>query len=117
MDDCLKPFHSRRLELTLENDCVIWEYSIVVPQSLRTDLLEEFHGAHLGVVKMNALVRFYFWWLGLDRDIEEITRTRKGCLESADDPPKASLHVCKWPQGPNHRIHLDFCPLAVICIL
>ena len=93
MDDCLKPFYSRRLELSLEEDCVMWGYCIVIPQSLRTDLLEELHGAHLRVVKMKVLVRSYFWWSALDRDIEEITETCEGCLESADDPPKASLHV------------------------
>jgi len=41
VDDCLKPFYSRRLELTLEEDCVMWGYRIVIPQPLRADLLEE----------------------------------------------------------------------------
>ena len=71
----------------------MWKYRIIIPQSLRVDLLEELHGAHLGVVKMNALVRFYFWWLGLDRDIEEITKTYKGCLECADDSPQRLRYI------------------------
>jgi len=44
---------------------------------------------------MKALARSYFWWPGLDRDIEEITKTCKECLESVDDLSKASLHVWK----------------------
>ncbi|XP_018406502.1 PREDICTED: uncharacterized protein K02A2.6-like [Cyphomyrmex costatus] len=108
VEKCFEPFKSRRLELSVEDGCIMWGYRVVIPPSLRAELLVELHGIHLGVVKMKALARSYFWWPGLDKNIEEITKSCKGCLESADDPPKSTLHVWKWPQGPNHRIHLDF---------
>ena len=60
--DCLKPFHSRRLELTLEEDCVMWGPHYYIPQSLRANLLEEIHEAHLGVVKMKTSVLFLMAW-------------------------------------------------------
>ena len=32
VNDCLKPFYSRRLKLSLEEDCVMWGYRIIIPQ-------------------------------------------------------------------------------------
>jgi len=109
IEEVLKPFKNRRLELSVKEDCVLWGYRVIIPNSLRLELLEELHGAHLGVVKMKTLARSYFWWPDLDKDIKNIAKACKGCSEFADNPPKSTLHVWKWPQGPNHRIHIDFC--------
>ena len=108
VDDSFLVFKSRANSLTVEDGCLMWGHRVVIPQVLRRELLSELHSVHSGVVKMKALARSFIWWPGLDSDIENVTKTCKLCLENASNPPRATLHVWKWPDGPNRRLHADF---------
>ena len=46
---------------------------------LRPQVLVELRQGHLGVVKIEALVRSYVWWPGIDKEIEETAKTCFGC--------------------------------------
>ena len=67
----LVTFHNRLNELSIHHGCVMLGVSVVVPQKLRPQLLEELHTGHLGVVKMKALARRDILWPGIDSDIEQ----------------------------------------------
>lgn len=43
----------------------------------RKALLEEIHGAHLGIAKMKAVARQYFWWPKIDKEIESYVKDCK----------------------------------------
>ena len=51
-DERLKPYFNRRHELSVEQDCVPWGIRVIIPQKYQTDLMEEFHTAHPGVIRM-----------------------------------------------------------------
>ena len=72
-DNILDPYFSRRSELTLHQGCVIWGLRVVVPEKLRSRIIEELHEGHVGVVKVKALARNYVWWPKIDCEIEELT--------------------------------------------
>ena len=55
----LKPFSSRRNEITLYQGCVLWGIRVIVPVKLRTQILNLLHESHPGVVRMKALARSY----------------------------------------------------------
>ncbi|XP_063924618.1 uncharacterized protein LOC135138566 [Zophobas morio] len=74
-DDFLKPFVQRKDEITCEQGCLMWGYTVIVPRKLQRHLLEELHSSHLGIVKMKSIARAYFWWPNLDKDIENIARS------------------------------------------
>ena len=48
VNDDLKVFEPKKHELTLEEGCVMWGHKLVIPPSLRRDLLNELHDAHTG---------------------------------------------------------------------
>ncbi len=52
-----KPYWSKRTELTVEGDCVMWGISVIIPAKLQVRVLEELHQSHTKIEKTKALVR------------------------------------------------------------
>ncbi|UYV74954.1 K02A2.6-like, partial [Cordylochernes scorpioides] len=70
-------------ELSCEFGCLQWRERVVIPQKIRSLILNDLHEMHLGMVKMKMIARRYFWWPGIDKNIEELARDCRICQESA----------------------------------
>ena len=57
----LKPFWSRQTELSVQQGCILWGNRVVVPRSLRPQVLNELHDSHPGISRMKALGRMFVW--------------------------------------------------------
>jgi len=75
----LFPYWTRRLELAVEDGCLLWDNRVVVPPPSRNDILQELHEAHPGVVRMKLLARSYVWWPSINQDIENTVRQCQQC--------------------------------------
>ncbi len=53
------------------------------------------------------MVRSYFWWPGMDKQIEEMA-TCSSCHKIRNNPPLAPFHLWEFPQEPWHHVHIDF---------
>ena len=104
----LIPFRNRHLELSIQGDCVLWGHRIIIPTRARSALVGELHAEHMGASKMKELARKYFWWPGLDGELESLVKTCPKCLENRDLPKKSPLHPWEWPMVPWHRVHVDY---------
>src|SRR5215469_4658303 len=74
------PYYRKRLKLSVQQDCILWGYRILIPSEGRKSLLRELHSCHMGSTRMKQLARGYFWWPGLDEDIEQISASCSFCL-------------------------------------
>lgn len=101
-------FSARRDQLSVCQGTLMCGSRVVVPSKLRTRVLESLHEGHLGTVKMKSLARSYVWWPGIDKQIENITKTCSGCQSIQNAPPQAPLHPWEWPSAPWQRVHIDF---------
>ena len=79
----------------------------MIPTVFRQPLLQELHTSHLGMSRMKSLARSYFWWPGLDAEIEELSRNCVECSITSRNPPKAPAHPWLVPQHPWQRVHVD----------
>lgn len=104
----LKPYILRHTELTVESECVLWGFRVVVPEVLRSKMLTELHHNHQGMVKMKALAQSHFWWPNLDADIEILVNSCQTCQADRNQPATAPVHHWSWPNRPWQRIHVDF---------
>ena len=104
----LKPYHTRRNELTVEANCLLWGRKVIIPEKLQSKVLEELHTPHPGVVRMKSIARIHVWWPGIDKKIEEVVKSCLPCQSIRNKPPLTSLHYWNWPNHPWHRLHLDF---------
>ncbi|KAK3697326.1 hypothetical protein QZH41_004724 [Actinostola sp. cb2023] len=67
-----KPFFTRKNELSVEQGCLLWGNLVVIPTTLRSNILLDLHSEHLGIVRMKSLARQHFWWPKLDAAIGEV---------------------------------------------
>ena len=67
------------MELSCQDDCLLWGQWVTIPTSLRHKLLEELHQGHVGISRMKALARSYIWWPELDKDIEDLAASCDEC--------------------------------------
>ena len=57
---------------------------------------------------MKALACSYFWWIGLDKDIESSRKSYESCAATKPNPASATLHLWVWPDAPWTGIHVDY---------
>ena len=100
------PYFRMRLELGVEEGCVVWGCRVVVPGGGRDIALRMIHEAHPGIVRMKRLARSYLWWPGLDRDIEHCVKKCHICQSSREDPPAAPAQPWPVPEKPWSRLHI-----------
>ena len=106
--DELKPYWSRRLELSAQEGCLLWGNRVIVPTTLRQRILLQLHDTHMGISRMKSLGRMFVWWPGLDNELEEMVRHCDICQRTRATPPVAPLHPWIWPSRPWSRIHIDY---------
>ncbi|CAM4502845.1 unnamed protein product [Lepidochelys kempii] len=99
---------SRRMELSIQSSCLLWGRRVIIPPPLRSQMLEQLHSGHCGIVRMKEIARSYFWWPGLDSAIEEKAKTCMSCQGVRNAHQWAPLHPQDWPENPWQSIHVDF---------
>ena len=97
-----------RNELSTDQGCILRGLRVVIPPKFRQRLLQELHHEHFGIVKTKAMARGYFWYPGLDHDIEEMIKSCEPCLAFRNAPSPSPLIPWPYPAGPWERIHIDF---------
>ena len=112
----MKPYWTKREELTVENGCLLWMGRVVVPKVLREKVLMELHDVHPGMTRMKALARSYVWWPKLDSEIVSLVKDCTTCALNQSNPVAAPVHPWETPNSPWTRIHMDFAgPLLGPC--
>ncbi|CAG2235627.1 unnamed protein product [Mytilus edulis] len=104
----IRPYHSRKNELSSQDGCILWGGRVIIPQPGREAMLNELHQGHPGITRMKSLARSYIWWPGMDNDLELTVVNCYSCQENRKLPAEAPLHPWEYPSHPWSRIHIDF---------
>ena len=102
------PYSKIKNSLTIERNCLLSGFKVIIPPKLKISVLEQLHLNHPGVVKMKALARSFVWWPRIDLDIENYVKGCNNCQFAQKSPCLAPLH--SWPITSYlyERIHVDF---------
>ncbi|OWF38171.1 Uncharacterized protein K02A2.6 [Mizuhopecten yessoensis] len=106
--DDLQPYHRIREELTIEEGCLLRGIRVIIPERYQTDILDELHSNHPGIVRMKSLARLHAWWPNMDVDIERKVSACEACRKVLPNAPKSPANPGRWPSAPWSRIHIDF---------
>ena len=102
------PYHSRKLEISIQDDCVLWGSHIIIPMPGREQLLSLLHDGHPGISKMKVLAHSYVWWPKKDANRSSSEEVYNQCQLNLPSPPAVPMHPWEWPEHPWDRIHIDF---------
>ena len=94
--DDFRPYEQHKLELSVQNGCVLWGSRL----QGRQHVLEILHEGHPGISRMKSLARGIVWWPKLDADQETLVRSCKVCQENQKCLIKVQLHLWEWPAEP-----------------
>lgn len=104
----LQSYFNKKLELSVEQDCLLWGCRVIVPPKHRRHLLDLLHEGHSGIVRMKSLARLHVWWPNLDQEIEHLVRACELCKATQTSAPKLSHNAWAWPDRAWTRVHIDF---------
>lgn len=76
MPEAIRGFHQYREDVTSADGVVLYKDRVVIPPSLRGEVLSALHAAHQGVSMMTARAESSVFWPGMTADI---SATRNGC--------------------------------------
>ena len=79
---------------------------IVVPKTMRGQILQLAHEGHQGIVKMKVCLR-QVWWPGIDRDVETVFLTCYSCQVVGSSAPRPPIKGTPFPESPWQELALD----------
>ena len=102
----LKPYRHVSAELTVEKGLLMRGSRVVIPASLRVEMLDKIHAAHQGITKCRERAKHSVWWPGLSRQLEETVKSCPECLKHSPLRPEP-LIPSQLPQLPWQKVGTD----------
>ena len=104
----LQPYLKHRDALYKQDGVVILRNRVVIPTSLRTNVLSVLHSAHQGVLGMGSRARSIVFWPGMTRDIEKVRENCSDCNRNAPSQAHLPSLPVNPPTTPFEKIYADF---------
>ena len=109
-DDCdVKKYLQLKNELTVSNDDIILKNNkIVLPNSLRKQAIDLAHVGHQGIVKTKQLIREKVWFPGIDKFVESLVKDCIYCQAAVLSPAAEPLNMTPLPDAVWSHLSVDF---------
>ena len=108
VEEELRSYFRRKLELSIQDGCIMWGSCVVVPPPGRGKLIDLLHEGHPGTSRMKSLARSYVWWPNIDEEVEAMVKQCNQCQIHHSSPAPAPSHPWEWPERPWTRLHADY---------
>ncbi len=102
-----RPYWSYRDELAVENGVIFKGKQILIPESLRKDILAQLHASHQGIEKTRRLARESVFWPKINDDIEHLIKSCNHCNEFQPRNKKEPMKAHDIPNGPWQKLGTD----------
>lgn len=103
----LEKFRKLADSLTTLHGCLLYGTRVVIPSTIRQQVLQLLHEGHFGIQRMKQLARTAVYWPNIDNDILCLCRSCTACAEYQNRPSNPPVHPWMVPEKPWSRLHLD----------
>ena len=104
----LRQYWNVRDKLSIHNDLAMMDGRLIIPSSLRPQILRSLHAAHQGVSKMMARARQAVYWPGLEMAVKNTRYNCQKCSELAPSQSSEPPKISPTPIYPFQHICMDF---------
>lgn len=106
--EALRKFEAQKKSLHFLGSLVFKDDRTVLPKDLRMKAMTSAHGGHVGEVAMKRIMREFFWWPGMSKEVVLFVKNCETCAVYARKNPPVPLSSRKLPNGPWEVIQIDF---------
>lgn len=103
----LRPFFPVKDRLALDDELIVCGQRLLIPQSLRKDILVKLSHMHQGATKMKQRARLSVYWPNLDRDIDQHCLTCQPCQAALPSHQREPIISQRRPQRAFEELHVD----------
>ena len=110
-EQCRRYWHVRA-QLSVEDDFIVYGCRLLVPATLRREVLNQLHDSHQGMVRTKERARLCVYWPGIDNDIQNLVLSCKTCQDLLPSNPREPMIAKAPPARPFQEVAGDFCSHA-----
>lgn len=103
----LEAYSKRKLELMVEEECLLWCQRADIPEACRGKVLSELHGSNDGLACMKSLARLHAWCPNTDNEIVKTLGEYSFCQKFRNRPVQEFFHRPN-PEQPWGRLYIEF---------
>ena len=107
----LTKYWNYRDEISCIDGLLFKSHKLIVPKSLRREMLGLIHESHLGMVKCKSRARDTLFWPGMCSDIEQYVAECRVCAETQRSNTKEPMKPSEIPERPWSKIAVDLCEI------
>lgn len=114
LDDSVKSYWKFRHDIYFEDGLLFLGQRIIVPESLRAEMLHKLHESHIGMTKTKLRARQILYWPGIDTDIENFISKCRTCEKYLPSNCKEPLIPHTPPDVPFEKVGCDILQVGAI---
>ena len=99
----LRQYFEHRGHLAVVDDLLLYDDRIVIPRSMRLDILKVIHEGHLGITKCCERARTSVWWPNMSKSVEDTVANCTICTKVGPEP-RGKLMCASFPSRPWERV-------------
>ncbi|XP_063404228.1 uncharacterized protein K02A2.6-like [Mytilus trossulus] len=104
----LKMYWQFRNEITCIDNLLYKGLKLIIPTSLRKEMLQLIHETHMGIVKCKTRAREFMYWPGMMSDIQDIVEKCETCaVNNKKTNNKEPMITSKLPDRPSSKLAPD----------
>lgn len=104
-----KVYHKYKDELSVDKGLILRKDKIVIPLSLRKEMVESVHISHGGIENTLKLARDNIFWPGMTPQIQEKVQNCETCAKFSSNQQNPPMKSHKIPSYPFQYVSLDVC--------
>jgi hypothetical protein len=102
-----KLYWKYRNEISVNNNLLFYDDRLIIPLSMRAEVLSKLHKSHQGLRKTKDLAKTTVFWPGFCNDIQNMIQRCEQCRNHPCKPQKQPLLPTGVPEYPFHTIATD----------
>ena len=103
----IKPYYPFRGEISSHLDILLKGIRIIIPESMRKEILSLVHHGHFGIEKSRIRARSSVYWPCIDNEIEQLVNKCSTCLNNRNKQPRETLIPHEIPKHPWMKVATD----------